>query len=148
MFVAHVNGRCVETCANIKFLFFLHVPISLKKISFNITGHGMDMIMEVLSPCLRTVPIYNEFDDEKIDEDHFEEPWVVDMCELMTSDDTSPNVEKEKDHNQLSNSSTPMEKTLVQMGDIMQEIINEAKKGGLQLIDHTTSLLRVITTNV
>jgi hypothetical protein len=27
------------------------------------------------------------------------------------------------------------------MGDIMQEIINEIKKGGVQLIDHTTSLL-------
>ncbi len=27
------------------------------------------------------------------------------------------------------------------MGDIMQEIINEIKEGGAQLIDHTTSLL-------
>jgi hypothetical protein len=34
------------------------------------------------------------------------------------------------------------------MDDIMQEIINEIKKGGVQLIDHTTSLLCVITTNV
>ncbi len=34
------------------------------------------------------------------------------------------------------------------MGDIMQEIINEVKEGGVQLIDHTTSLLCVITINV
>jgi hypothetical protein len=34
------------------------------------------------------------------------------------------------------------------MGDIMQEIINEVKEGGVQLIDHTTSLLRVIATDV
>jgi len=34
------------------------------------------------------------------------------------------------------------------MGDIMQEIINEVKEGGVQLIDHTTSLLGVIATNV
>jgi hypothetical protein len=34
------------------------------------------------------------------------------------------------------------------MGDIMQEIINEVKEGGVQLIDHTTSLLRVIPTDV
>jgi hypothetical protein len=34
------------------------------------------------------------------------------------------------------------------MGDIMQEIINEIKEGGVQLIDHTTSLLCVIATNV
>jgi hypothetical protein len=34
------------------------------------------------------------------------------------------------------------------MGDRMQEIINEVKEGGVQLIDHTTSLLRVITTDV
>jgi hypothetical protein len=24
----------------------------------------------------------NECDDEKANEDHFEKPWVVDMCEL------------------------------------------------------------------
>ncbi len=35
----------------------------------------------------------NEFNDEKADENHFEEPWVVDMCGLMTLDDASPNVE-------------------------------------------------------
>jgi hypothetical protein len=63
----------------------------------------------------------------------------------MTSNDTSPNVEKKQDHNQPSSSSTPTEKTLIQMGDIMQKIINEVKKGGVQFIDHTTSLLRVIT---
>ncbi len=34
------------------------------------------------------------------------------------------------------------------MGDIMQEIINEIKEGGVQLIDHTTSLLRVIAIDV
>jgi hypothetical protein len=36
----------------------------------------------------------------------------------MKSDDTSPNVEKEKDHNQPSSSSTPMEKPIARMGDI------------------------------
>jgi hypothetical protein len=41
-----------------------------------------------------------------------------------------------------------MEKTFAQIGDIMQKIINEVKEGGVQLIDHTTSLLRVIATNV
>ncbi len=57
MFVTHVNGHCVETCVNIKLSFFLHVPISLKNISFNIVGHGINMIVEVLLPCLRTLPI-------------------------------------------------------------------------------------------
>jgi hypothetical protein len=36
----------------------------------------------------------NKSHDEKTDEDHFEKPWVVDMCRLMTPDDTSPNVKK------------------------------------------------------
>jgi hypothetical protein len=90
----------------------------------------------------------NEFDDEKANEDHFEKPWVVDMCELMRPNDTSSNVEKEKDHNQPSSSSTSTKKTFVRMGDIMQEIINEVKEGGVQLIDHTTSLLHVIATDV
>jgi len=66
----------------------------------------------------------------------------------MTSNDTSPNEKKKKDHNQPSSSSTPTEKALAWMGDIMQEIINKIKEGGVQLIDHTTSLLHVIATNV
>ncbi len=41
-----------------------------------------------------------------------------------------------------------MKKTLAQMGEIMQEIINKVNKGGVQLIDHTTSLLHVIVTDV
>jgi hypothetical protein len=83
----------------------------------------------------------HEFDDEMVYEDHFEEQWIVDMCGLLTLNDTSPNVGKNKDHNQPSSSSSPTKKTFVQMGDIMQEIINEIKKGGIQLIDQTTSLL-------
>ncbi len=89
----------------------LHTCTNLtKKISFNIVGHCMDLIVEVLLPCLQTLPICiydNEYDDEEVDEDHYEEPWVIDMCGFMTSDDTSPNVEKKKDHNQPSSSSTP-----------------------------------------
>jgi hypothetical protein len=34
------------------------------------------------------------------------------------------------------------------MGDIIQKITNEIKEGGVQLIDHATSLLRVIATYV
>jgi hypothetical protein len=36
----------------------------------------------------------NEFDDEKANKDHYEEPWVVNMCGLMALDDTAPNVGK------------------------------------------------------
>jgi hypothetical protein len=36
----------------------------------------------------------NESNDEEANENHYEEPWVVEMCELMRLDDTSPNVEK------------------------------------------------------
>ncbi len=53
------------------------------------------------------------YDNEEADENHSEKPWVVDMCELMKPDDTSPNVEKEKDHNQPLSSSTSTEKTFV-----------------------------------
>jgi hypothetical protein len=66
----------------------------------------------------------------------------------MTLDDTSPNLKRKKDHNQPSSSSTPIEKTFVRMGDIMQEIINEVKEGGVQLINHTTSLFHVMAINV
>jgi len=70
------------------------------------------------------------------------------MCGLMTPDDTSPNVKKEKDHNQPSSSSTPTKKTFTRMGDVMQEMINKVKEGGVQLINHTISLVHVIATDV
>jgi hypothetical protein len=41
-----------------------------------------------------------EFDDEEVNENCYEKPWFVDMCKIMTPNDTSPNVEEEKDHNQ------------------------------------------------
>jgi len=34
------------------------------------------------------------------------------------------------------------------MGDVMQIIINEVKEGGIQFIDHATSLLHVVASNV
>jgi hypothetical protein len=104
-----------KTCASIKLSFFLHVPISLKKISFNIVWYGSDhggFVAMFADPTYLHIHD-NEFDDEKANEDHSEKPWVVDMCGLMTLDDTSPNVEKKKDHKQPSNSSTSMEKTFV-----------------------------------
>ncbi len=58
VFVAHVNGCCVETCASTKLLFFLCVPISPRIILFDIMRHGMDPLMEVLPPCLWTLHIY------------------------------------------------------------------------------------------
>jgi hypothetical protein len=36
----------------------------------------------------------NEYDDEEANENHYGEPWVIDMCGLRTPNDTSPNVEK------------------------------------------------------
>jgi hypothetical protein len=64
------------------------------------------------------------------------------------TNDISPSVEKKKDHNQPSNSFALTKKMIVQLGDIMQEIINEVKEGGVQFIDHAKSLLGVVATNV
>jgi hypothetical protein len=49
----------------------------------------------------------------------------------LTKFDTSPNVEEKTDHDQPSNSFTLTKKTLAQMGDIKQKIINENKQGGV-----------------
>jgi hypothetical protein len=89
----------------------------------------------------------NESNNEEPNENDIEEPWVVNMGGLLTLDGTSPNVEGEKDQVAF-NFNAPMEIVLTQMGDAMQEIINEIKKGGIQLIDHATSLLHVIASNV
>jgi len=71
----------------------------------------------------------NESDEEEANEDHFEKPWIVETCELLRPNDTSPNVEKEKNHNQPSSSSTTMEKVLAQMGDIMKSSMKSKKVG-------------------
>ncbi len=42
----------------------------------------------------------NESNDEELDEDDIEKPWVVNMGQLLTLNDTSPNVEGNKGHNQ------------------------------------------------
>jgi hypothetical protein len=54
----------------------------------------------------------NESDDEEADQDHFEKPWVVHMCELMRLYDTSPNVEKRKITTKPLSSSTSTKKML------------------------------------
>ncbi len=72
----------------------------------------------------------------------------ADLTYLHIYDNESDDEEADEDHNQPSSSSTSIEKMFVWMGDIMQEIINEVKKGGVQFIDHTTSLLHVIATDV
>ncbi len=73
----------------------------------------------------------NEFNDEEPNEDDIEEPWVFNMGGLLTLDDTSPNVEGNKNHNQPSISNALTERALAQIGDVVQEIINEVKEGGI-----------------
>ncbi len=151
MFIAHVNGCCVEICANIKLSFLLHVPISLKKISFNIVGHGMDMIVEVLSPMCEPYLFANLWQWIWWWKSRWRSFWKTMSCWYVWAYETGwylLHCEKKKDHNQPSSSSTPVEKTFTQMGDIMQEIINEVKEGKVQLIDRTTSLLHVIAIDV
>jgi hypothetical protein len=152
MLVAHVNGHYVKNLCKHQVAIFLTCTDFIKEniIQYCGTWYGSDhasFIAMFADPTY--LHIYdNESDDEKTNEDHYEEPRVVDMCRLMTLNDTSPNVEEKMDHNQPSSSSTPMEKSFVRMGDIMQEIINEVKEGGVQFINQTTSLLRVIAINV
>jgi hypothetical protein len=38
----------------------------------------------------------NESNDEEADEYHYKKPWVVDMCELMRPDNSSPQWKKRK----------------------------------------------------
>jgi hypothetical protein len=51
-------------------------------------------------------------------------------------------------HTNIVTTLTPTKIALAQMGDVTQKIINEVKEGGIQLIDHATSLLCVVASNV
>jgi len=88
MFVAHLNGRCVETCANIKlFILLTHTNFTKENIiQYCGTWYGFDYEgFATMSLNLSYLHIYDsEFDDEETDEDCFEEPWVANMCGLMT----------------------------------------------------------------
>jgi len=116
MFVAHVNGHCVENLCEHQVAILLTCIDFIKEniIQYCGTWYGSNHGGFVASLwMLLILHIYdNEFDNEKVDEDHYEEQEVVDMCRLMTLDDTSPNVGKKKDHNQPLSSSTPRKKCL------------------------------------
>jgi len=56
----------------------------------------------------------NEFDDEEANEDHFEKPWVVDMCELMKLDDISAMWKKRKITTNLQVHPPPQKKRLLE----------------------------------
>ncbi len=56
----------------------------------------------------------NESNDEKVDENHFEKPWVVDTCELMKLDDTSPMWKKIKITTNLQVHPPPQGKCLLE----------------------------------
>jgi hypothetical protein len=105
-----------KTWASIKLPFFLIVPISLKKISFNsVTWYGSDhggFVGMFANPTY--LHIYdNEFDGEKANEDHSKKPWVVDMCRLMTLDDTSPMCKKKRIATNLQVHPPPQRKRLL-----------------------------------
>jgi hypothetical protein len=76
---------------------------------------------------------------------NFKELGIIDIGGLMTmnvnifnTNDTSYII------NELESSSAPMEKTLFQLQDEIQEITNECKGGGGQLCHHATSLLKIV----
>jgi hypothetical protein len=56
--VAHVNGCCERTCANIKLWWFSHAQTLFRKISFITVEHGMDHIMEGWITCFWTHNIF------------------------------------------------------------------------------------------
>ncbi len=97
-----------------------------------------------------TNPTYLQFYDEFNDEEpKVEDPWVVDMGELMTQDDTlALNVGEKSNINLPSNLKTPTHKTFMHMNGIMQKILDEVKEGDVQFIDHATSLLHVVASHV
>jgi hypothetical protein len=99
-----------------------------------------------------TNPRYLQLDDRILnDEDNedvqVEEAGIIDMDGFVTMnvnvldiDDISYII------NELENSLAPMEESLFHLQDVMQEITNECKGGGIQLCDHATSLLKVVET--
>jgi hypothetical protein len=56
----------------------------------------------------------NESDDDEASEDHFEKPWVVDMCEFMKPNDTSPIWKNRKIRTNLQIHPPPQKKHLLE----------------------------------
>jgi hypothetical protein len=97
----------------------------------------MDLIVEVLLPYLQTLSIHTFMTMNLM----MKKPMKIVLtnhglptcASLWHQNDTYPNVKEENDHNQLSSSFVPMEKTFDWMGDIMQKIINEVQERCLTL---------------
>ncbi len=102
---------------------FLTCTNLIKKISFNIVGHGMDLIVEVLMPCLRTLPIYAfmtmNLMMKRLIKIIMKSHGLLICAGLWHWMIPPPMLEKKQNRNQPSSSSIPMEKTFVPMGDIM-----------------------------
>jgi hypothetical protein len=101
-----------------------------------------------------TNPMYLQLDDRALnDEDNedvqVKEVGIIDIDGFMTM---NVNVLDTNDTlyiiNEFENSLAPMEKSLFQLQDVMQEITNECEGGGIQLCDHATSLLKVVALDI
>ncbi len=87
--------------------------------------------------------------DEGNEDTQVEELRIIDISGFMTM---NVNVLDTNDTlniiNELENSFALMEKSLFQLQDKMQKIINECKGGGIQLCEHAKSSLKVVALNI
>jgi hypothetical protein len=74
---------------------------------------------------------------------------IIDIGGLMTMNVNVPNTNDTSNIIILERSLAPVEKTLFQLQDAMQEITNECIVGGIQLRDlHATTLLKIVASNI
>jgi hypothetical protein len=71
---------------------------------------------------------------------------IIDISGLIMT--TNVNILDTNDSWNIISELAPMEKKLFRLQDVMQEITNECKGGGVQLCDHATLLLKIVASNI
>jgi len=83
------------------------------------------------------------------DDEHFEGDDEIMECDgFMTMEQSNLPMGAIVRSSDTINSSTPMEKALVQLVTTMQEITNECKESDVTLCEHATSHMKILACNV
>lgn len=121
--------------------------IFLGLLSSNIVEHGMDMIIE-LAPMFTKWHILNDENSFNDDDDELIESkkGIIDIGGITITNDSEILTDDVEGSNETP--SLNVERALVHLCFLMQNVINECKQEGVALCDHAISYLWVLESDI
>ncbi len=87
---------------------------------------------------------FNDDDDELIES----KKGIIDINGITITNDSEILIDDVEGSNEIPSLNVPMERALVHLCFLMQNVINECKQEGTTLCDHATSHLWVLESNI